>query len=81
MTVPLSEAVASMVPVELMARKEMGDLCAWTTLATVRVRVENRRTSPDWELEPVLLPAAPDVDPAFAGCVERGDVGEGTGDG
>lgn len=48
MTVPLSDAVASIVPVELMERKEIGDLCAWITLATVNVRVENRRTSPDW---------------------------------
>lgn len=45
-TVPLSDAVASMVPVELMERKEMGDLCAWMTFATVRERVEKRRTSP-----------------------------------
>ena len=50
MTVPLSDAVASNVPVEFMGRKEIGDLCAWITLATVRVRVEKRITSPDcWE--------------------------------
>jgi len=48
MTVPLSDAVASIVPVELMERKEIGDLCAWITLATVKERVENSRTSPDW---------------------------------
>ena len=47
MTVPLSEAVAKRVPVELMERKEIGDLCAWITFATVSERVEKRRTSPD----------------------------------
>lgn len=46
MTVPLSDAVARIVPVELIARKEMGDLCAWMTFATVSERVENSRTSP-----------------------------------
>ena len=35
-----------MVPEELMERKEIGDLCAWMTFATVRERVEKRRTSP-----------------------------------
>lgn len=47
MTVPFSEEVASRDPVEFMDRKEMGALCAWMTLATVRERVEKRRTSPD----------------------------------
>ena len=47
MTVPLSEAVAKRVPVELIERKEMGALCAWITFATVSERVEKRRTSPD----------------------------------
>lgn len=47
MIVPLSEAVASIVPVELMAKKEMGALCAWITFATVLVAVENTKTSPD----------------------------------
>lgn len=46
MTVPLSDAVASIVPVEFTERKDMGDLCAWMTFATVRERVEKRRTSP-----------------------------------
>jgi hypothetical protein len=48
MTVPLSEAVANMVPVELIARNDIGALWAWMTLATVFVAVENIRTSPDW---------------------------------
>lgn len=47
MTVPLSDAVARMVPAELIERKEMGALCAWITFATVSERVEKRRTSPD----------------------------------
>ena len=47
MTVPLSDAVAKMVPVELIERKDMGALCAWITFATVSERVEKRRTSPD----------------------------------
>ena len=46
MTVPFSDAVASRVPVELMARHDRGVLCAWMTFATVRERVENKRTSP-----------------------------------
>ena len=46
MTVPLSDAVASIVPVELMERNEMGDLCAWMTLTTVSFGVENKTTSP-----------------------------------
>jgi len=48
MTVPFSEDVARMEPVELVERKEMGALCAWMTLARVSERVENKRTSPDW---------------------------------
>ena len=48
MTVPLSDEVASSEPVELIERKESGDLCACMTFATVKVRVEKRRTSPDW---------------------------------
>jgi len=46
-TVPLSDAVAKRVPVELMERKEMGALCAWITFETVSERVEKRKTSPD----------------------------------
>lgn len=49
MTVPLVEEVARRVPVALMERKEMADLCAWMPLTTVRLRVEKRRTSPLWE--------------------------------
>jgi len=84
MTVPFSEDVARSVPVELMDKEEMGALWAWMTLATVRERVEKRRTSPDWE--------APEVDEAggtdeeeLEGCregwVDNGDWGEGTGEG
>ena len=71
MTVPLSDAVASIVPVELMERNDIGDLCACITFATVNERVENNNTSPD----------------CCAGeeaCVEdcaKVEVGEGTGDG
>lgn len=66
MTVPLSEAVASRVPVELVARCAMGVLCAWMMLDTWRERRSKMRTSPgDWE-----LPEA-----------EKGDVGDGTGEG
>lgn len=72
MTVPLSEAVARRVPVGLRLRREMGDLWACMTLATVRERVENRRTSPDcdgnWE-------------GAGVGCVDNGVAGDGTGEG
>ena len=72
-TVPFSDADASMVPVELIDRKEMGALWACITLATVSVRVEKSMISPDcctaggWE----------DADD----CWERGDVGDGTGEG
>ena len=45
-TVPLSEAVASIVPVALSARQAIGDLCAWTTLRAEREIVSNSRTSP-----------------------------------
>ena len=77
MTVPLSEAVARRVPVELMERNEMGDLCAWMTLDTVKERVENRRTSPDCDVVGVVGGgAACEVD-----CVANVDVGEGTGEG
>lgn len=68
MTVPLSEAVASRVPVELMERNEMGDLWAWITLATVSERVEKRMTSPACEEE------------AEEGGLSR-EAGDGTGDG
>lgn len=74
MTVPLSDAVASSVPVELIARKEIGALCAWMTFATVSERVENNRTSP------VCCPACGGDVGCADGCA-RGDVGDGTGDG
>ena len=73
MTVPLSDAVATMVPEELMDKNEMGDLCAWMTFATVKVRVEKRITSPD-------CCAGVGGDAAADGC-DRGVVGEGTGEG
>lgn len=70
--------MARRVPVELIERKEIGALWAWMTLATVRERVEKRRTSPDWEEVP------DDEDGvAFKADVpeESGVVGEGTGEG
>jgi len=70
MTVPLSDAVAKMVPVELMERKEMGALWAWITFATVSERVEKRRTSPDCCVGVVC-----------GGCVRLAVVGDGTADG
>ena len=73
MTVPLSDAVASRVPVELMERKEMGALWAWMMLATVSERVEKRRTLPDC--------AALEAGWTGWGCVARGEVEEGTGEG
>lgn len=81
MTVPLSEAVARRVPVELMDRKEIGALCAWMTLETVRERVENRRTSPDWVGEVEVDDEDEAVGCREDGCVVRGAVGEGTGEG
>ncbi len=45
-TVPLSDAVASIVPVALRARHAIGVLCAWMTLIAERLRVSKRRTSP-----------------------------------
>lgn len=70
MTVPLSDAVAKRVPVELIERKEMGDLCAWITFATVSERVEKRRTSPDCCVGVVC-----------EGWARSAVVGEGTADG
>jgi len=46
MTVPLSEAVASMVPCELIAMAAMGYLCAWIMLTAVRVIVSNINIEP-----------------------------------
>lgn len=74
MTVPLSDAVASSVPSALIERKEMGDLCAWMTFATVSERVEKIRTSPAcwWDEE----------EDGWEGVGwDKGVVGEGTGDG
>lgn len=71
MTVPFSEAVASIVPVELIERKEIGDLCAWMTFAVASERVEKSRTSP------VCAAAVEGGCPELA-CVM--DVGDGTGD-
>ena len=68
---PLSEAVASIVPVELMDRKEIGDLCAWMTFATVSERVEKSKTSP-------VCGAAGVGDCAELFWVK--EVGDGTGD-
>ena len=70
------------MPAALTERKEMGDLCAWMTFATVSERVEKRSTSP--------VAGAADAEAAVGGeglggwgCAadawER--AGEGTGDG
>lgn len=75
---------------EFMERNEMGALCAWITLATVRERVEKRRTSPDWggaddeeadagdweEDDP-----EPDADGGGGWVAARGEAGDGTGEG
>ena len=66
---PLSEAVASIDPVEFIERKEIGDLCAWMTFATVKVRVEKRMTSPDCC-----------ADAAAGGDSEREDEGSNSSD-
>lgn len=85
MTVPLSDEVASSEPVELIERKESGDLCACMTFATVKVRVEKRRTSPDWCWEEVdddatAVPALELEDEKPLAVVAR-DMGDGTGEG
>ena len=68
MTVPLSEAVARRVPVELRESIASGDLCAWMMLVTERVTASKRRTSPFCEVGV----GAPGVE---------GVLGEGNGDG
>jgi hypothetical protein len=68
--VPLSDAVARRVPVELIERKEIGALCAWITFATVSERVEKRRTSPDCCVEV-----------AWGDCARLEVVGDGTVEG
>ena len=45
--VPLSDAVASKVPVSLTAIQDRGDRCASTTLIASNLRVSKRRTSPE----------------------------------
>jgi hypothetical protein len=45
-TVPLSEAVASIVPVEFSAKAAIGALCACITFNAVLSLVSNKRTSP-----------------------------------
>jgi hypothetical protein len=70
MTVPFSDAVARSVPEALRERKEMGALCAWMTLETVRERVEKRRTSPDWWGAVVAEPAVAAVEEAEVVVVE-----------
>jgi hypothetical protein len=69
MTVPLSEAVASIVPWLFMAKAAMGDLCAVIMFCAVRVRVSKIRMVP--------------VDDAGdgGGCDESGDAATGTGAG
>lgn len=70
MTVPLSDAVAKRVPVELIERKEIGALCARITFETLSERVEKRKTSPDCCVGVVC-----------GGWVRSVVVGEGTVDG
>ena len=48
---PFSDAVARSVPVELIDRKEIGALCACTTLMTVLECVLYIMTSPDCACE------------------------------
>lgn len=68
-TVPLSLAVASIVPVELRDKAAMGVLCAWMTFSAERETVSKRRTSPV-------------VGAGGAGRGERGEDEEvGAGDG
>ena len=73
MTVPLSDEVARREPVEFRDKKEMGDLCAWMTFATVSERVENMITSPDV--------CATGEFWLVTDWVELDAVGEGTGEG
>lgn len=46
MIVPLSDAVANIVPSLLRVMHERGDLCASTTLIASSLRVSKMRTSP-----------------------------------
>lgn len=72
MTVPLSDAVARRVPEGEIASAESGDLCARMMFVSVRVVVENRRTSPVAGCCDAL---GGDVD------AEAVDEGEGMGEG
>jgi hypothetical protein len=70
MTVPLSEAVANIVPCELIAMAAMGDLCAWIMLTAVKVIVSNIK----------IDPVEDDCEGA-GGWLERGEDAAGTGAG
>lgn len=70
MTVPLSDEVASMVPVELMERNDMGALCACMTLATVLVAVLKMSTSPVCDVDVEALDEALAVGRAPDGTVD-----------
>lgn len=74
MTVPLSEDVASRVPVELSCRHERGDLWAWMMFVTDGVSASKTMTSPaDWcELGSGA---------AEGTLLEKGEDGEGSGEG
>lgn len=65
---PFSLDVASSVPVEFSARHEMGALCAWMMFETLRLSKSKMSTSPG-------------VDDDAPAVFEKGDVGEGTGEG
>lgn len=73
MTVPLSLAVANMVPVALRHTCATGDLCAWMMLVTDRDTASKRRTSP-------VECCEADVG-AAGGVEENGVAGEGRGEG
>lgn len=72
MIVPLSEAVASAVPWELIANAAMADLCAWIMLTAVRETVSNTMMAPTDEEGAVV---------AGGGAVVSGDVAVGVGAG
>ena len=72
-----------------MERRERGDLWAWMTLETVRVRVEKRMTSPAWEVEEeaveevvlVLVVVVEVVEAEEDEAGAAGVDGDGTGEG
>ena len=67
---PLSDEVASMVPVELIERNEIGALCAWMTFATVLVTVLKMSTSPVCDVDAGTLEEVLAVGRAPEGTVD-----------